>query len=128
MLSAGIVGIGNMVVQECDTARAVGSGSLDVLATPVVLRLVESVASGSVAHFLDEGSSTVGTRADLSHSAPSPVGSKVVCRTRLTEVDRRRLVFSFTVSDNSGVVASGTHERFVVDDAKFMSKAASRIV
>ncbi|MBQ8179682.1 MAG: thioesterase, partial [Candidatus Methanomethylophilaceae archaeon] len=61
------------------------------------------------------------------HSAATPVGMEVTCETELVEVDRRRLVFSVTVRDPVGEVGSGTHERFIVDDARFMSKAESKL-
>ena len=81
----------------------------------------------SVASHLDEGSSTVGTHLDIAHSAASPVGIEVTCETELVEVDRRRLVFSVVVRDSVGEVGSGTHERFIVDNSKFMSKANSKL-
>ncbi|MBR6203556.1 MAG: thioesterase family protein [Candidatus Methanomethylophilaceae archaeon] len=127
MIEAGIRGRKSVVVEEGSTAAAMGSGTLQVFATPAMVALIEATASESVAPFLEEGQSTVGTRLDISHSAPSPVGAGVVCETELVEVDRRRLVFRATVRDGAGEVGSGTHERFVVDDGRFMSKAASRL-
>ena len=104
-----------------------GSGTLAVFATPAMIALIEATASESVAPYLDEGSSTVGTHLDIAHSAASPVGMVVTCETELVEVDRRRLVFSVVVRDTVGEVGSGKHERFIVDNAKFMSKANSKL-
>ena len=115
-----------MEVTDAVTAAAVGSGTLPVFATPAMIALIEATASGSVAPFLEEGTSTVGTRLDVAHTAATPVGMEVVCATELVEVDRRRLVFRVSVSDSKGEVGSGTHERFVVDDAKFMAKAEAK--
>ena len=89
--------------------------------------MIRRIASQSVASHLDEGSSTVGTHLDIAHSAASPVGIEVTCETELVEVDRRRLVFSVVVRDSVGEVGSGTHERFIVDNSKFMSKANSKL-
>lgn len=110
-----------------NTAAALGSGMLEVFATPAMVALIEATASESVASQLPEGQSTVGAHLGLAHSAPSPIGAEIVCETELIEVDRRRLVFKVQVSDGCGEIGSGTHERFVVDDARFMSKASSRL-
>lgn len=127
MLETGIKGRKAVKVTQENTAEAMGSGTLPVFATPAMIALVEAAASESVASSLADGQSTVGTRLDIAHSAPSPIGVEVVCETELVEVDRRRLVFKAVVRDGSGEIGSGTHERFVVDDAKFMSKASSRL-
>ena len=127
MLDVGVKGSITVIVDEGNTALAIGSGTLRVFATPAMIALVESTASRSVAPFLDEGSSTVGTHLDVAHTSATPVGMEVVCETELIEVDRRRLVFSVVVRDAAGEIGSGTHERFIVDNAKFMSKAESKL-
>ena len=108
------------------TARVMGSGTLDVLATPAMIALIEETAWRSVASHLEEGCATVGTRLDISHVAPTPVGMTVRCDAELTEVDGRRLVFSVTVSDECGEIGRGTHERFIINAAKFQSKANAK--
>lgn len=80
----------------------------------------------SVADELEKGEGTVGTKVSLSHSAPTPLGKKVRCETELVEIDRKRLVFNFTVYDDSGVVGSGTHERFIINSEKFIKKALEK--
>lgn len=127
MLSTGIKGTKTVEVTDSNTAAALGSGTLAVFATPAMIALIEATASESVAPQLEEGSSTVGTRLDVAHSAASPVGMQVTCETELVEVDRRRLVFKVVVFDSKGEVGSGMHERFVVDNAKFMSKAQAKL-
>lgn len=127
MVETGIRGCRTVKVDESNTAQALGSGTLPVFATPAMIALIEATASRSVEQFLDEGSSTVGTHLDIAHSAASPIGMEVRCETELVEVDRRRLVFSVKVCDSAGEVGSGTHERFIVDNAKFMSKAESKV-
>ena len=126
-MDVGVKGSSTVIVDEGNTALAIGSGTLRVFATPAMIALVESTASRSVAPFLDEGSSTVGTHLDVAHTSATPVGMEVVCETELIEVDRRRLVFSVIVRDAAGEIGSGTHERFIVDNAKFMSKAESKL-
>lgn len=126
MLSTGIKGRKTTEVTQENTAEAVGSGTLPVFATPAMIALIEATASESVAPFLEEGSSTVGTHLDIAHSSATPVGMSATCETELVEVDRRRLVFRVVVTDAKGEIGSGTHERFVVDNAKFMSKAESK--
>ena len=126
MLSTGIKGRKTTEVTQENTAEAVGSGTLPVFATPAMIALIEATANGSVAPFLEEGSSTVGTHLDIAHSSATPVGMSATCETELVEVDRRRLVFRVVVTDAKGEIGSGTHERFVVDNAKFMSKAESK--
>ena len=81
--------------------------------------LMEKTALDSVAPFLEEGATTVGTALDIRHTAATPVGLEVVCRSTLTAVDGRRLVFSLPVGE-------GTHERFIVAAAKFQSKADAK--
>ncbi len=127
MVETGTKGMKTTKVTEDNTAAALGSGTLQVFATPAMIALIEATASESVQPFLEEGSSTVGTHLDIAHSAASPIGVEVTCRTELVEVDRRRLVFSVVVSDSAGEIGSGTHERFIVDNSKFMSKAQSKI-
>ena len=127
MLNPGIRGEKTVEVTASNTAEALGSGTLPVFATPAMIALIEATASESVAPFLEEGTSTVGTHLDVAHSSATPMGMSATCVTELVEVDRRRLVFSVTVTDAKGEIGSGTHERFVVDNAKFMSKAQSKL-
>lgn len=109
------------------TARVMGSGTLDVLATPAMIALIEETAWKSVADMLEEGQATVGTNLKVDHLAPTPVGMKVVCNTELVEVDGRRLVFNVSVSDEAGGVGRGTHERFIINESKFQAKANAKL-
>lgn len=123
MIEVGIRGHRESVVTEEKTARNMGSGELEVFATPAMIALVEETAWKSVAPALEEGQGSVGTKLDVAHIAATPVGMKVWCDTELVEIDRRRLVFSVVVFDEAGKIAEGTHERFIVDSAKFQEKA-----
>ena len=103
-----------------------GSGELPVYATPAMIALVEETAWRSVAQELEPGQGTVGTKLDFAHLAATPVGRKVRCETTLTGIDRRRLVFSAEVFDEAGKIGEGTHERFIVDNERFLAKADAR--
>ena len=127
MLETGIIGKEEMLVTESDTAKALGSGGLNVFATPAMIALSEKTALTSILKELPEGQSTVGTKIDMSHIAATPVGMKVRCETELIEIDRRRLVFAVNVYDEVEKIAEGIHERFIVEDAKFQTKADAKI-
>ena len=126
MLSVGIKGNLERTVTEDLTAEALGSGLLPVFATPAAVALAEETAWRSVADELEEGQGTVGTLMELAHIAATPLGMKVRCETELVEVDRRKLVFTVKVYDEKEKVADGRHERFIIDNAKFLSKAESK--
>lgn len=126
MLQLGIKGKQELLVTDKDTAKAVGSGGLNVFATPAMIALAEKTALQSILEYLSEGESTVGTKLDISHIAATPVGMKVSCETELIEIDRRKLVFSVNVYDEAEKIGEGTHERFIVNDEKFMTKAESK--
>ncbi len=121
-LSSGVRGTREELVNDRNTAKALGSGGLDVYATPAMIALMEFCAAESVQRYLQEGSSTVGTRIDVKHLSATPVGMTVRCETELIEVDRRRLVFSCRAYDDAGLIGEGAQERFIVDNAKFMEK------
>ena len=113
-------------VLESMTARQMGSGQAEVLATPSLLALMEQAAWKSVAPMLEEGQSTVGTFASLKHLAATPSGMRVRVTARLTAVDRRKLSFFIEAFDAAEKIAEAEHERFVIDSAKFMAKAESK--
>ena len=127
MLETGIKGKMTETVTEEKTAAALGSGTLRVYATPAMIALMENTALNSVADKLDDGMTTVGTKLDIVHTSASPVGSTITCESELVEIDRRRLVFSVTAYDNAGEIGKGTHERFIVDNAKFLGKANGKL-
>ncbi|MBR3366235.1 MAG: thioesterase family protein [Lachnospiraceae bacterium] len=127
-ITKGIRGQKELLVTEEVTAARMGSGLLEVLATPAMIALAEGTAMESVQPLLEEGQGTVGTRLDIAHIAATPVGMTVRCETELVEVDRRRLVFSVKVSDDKELVGEGTHERFIIDNARFLQKAQGKRV
>ena len=128
MLETGIKGTGTVTVNEENTAKAMGSGTLDVFATPALIALMEETCWRSVANELEEGCGTVGTLLEIKHTAPTPVGMKVTCESTLTEVDGRRLVFEVIARDAKGVVGEGKHERFIIQNEKFQVKANAKLI
>lgn len=126
MLTVGIHGEQSQLVTNENTAKTMGSGTLDVFATPALVALAEKTCWMSVASELDEGCGSVGTKLELEHTAPTPVGMTVTCESELTAVEGRKLVFKVSLHDEKGPVGGGVHERFVVNDAKFAAKAENK--
>ena len=126
MLETGIKGPKTVIVNESNTAKTMGSGTLEVFATPALIALMEETCWRSVAGELEEGCGTVGTLLEIRHTAPTPEGMEVTCESTLVEVDGRRLVFEVTASDAKGVVGEGKHERFIIQNEKFQAKANAK--
>ena len=127
MIEVGIKGRQETIVTKELTAEAVGSGLLPVYATPMMIALMEKTAHTSVSPYLEEGTGTVGTLMNVSHLAATPMGMKVYCESELIEVDRRRLVFSVKAYDESGLIGEGKHERFIIENEKFLAKANQKL-
>ena len=126
MLEVGMKGRQEVIVTKETSPSAVGSGLLDVFATPSMIALMEKTAWMSIADHLGEGEGTVGTKLDVAHSAATPLGMKVWCESELVEVDGRRLVFEIKCYDEKGEVGGGRHERFIIKNEKFMAKALAK--
>lgn len=126
MLKTGITGRQEIIADESNSAKAMGSGTLDVFATPAMAALMEKTAWMSVADVLEEGCGTVGTSLELSHSAPTPLGMKVTCESELTAIDGRKLTFHVKAYDETGAIGEGTHRRFIIQNEKFQKKADSK--
>ena len=125
-METGIKNIIEIKVHNDKTAEAMDSGTLSVFGTPAMIALIEETAWRSVVPYLEEGQATVGTKLDIEHVSPTPVGMAVKCETELMEVDGRRLKFNANVYDETGLIGTGTHERFVVNSAKFQAKATGK--
>ena len=124
MLEAGISGQAAVTVTSANTARTMGSGTLEVFATPA---LAERTCWESVAPHLAPGQGTVGTKLSLEHTAPTPVGMTVTCTSELLAVNGRTLVFSVAMADDKGPVGHGVHERVIIDEARFLSRAQAKL-
>lgn len=123
MITTGIRGRQETTVTAANVATNVGSGKVQVFATPMMISLIEKAACLSIEPYLEEGQSSVGTHIDVSHCSATPLGMTVWAETEVIEVDRRRVVFRVAAYDERGLIGEGTHERFVIDVEKFIAKA-----
>ena len=126
MVTIGIKGREEAVVLPELTAKHIGSGTVPVLATPMMIALMEKTCRLSVKPFLDEGQETVGTHVNVSHDSATPEGMKVWWESEVIEVDRRKITFKVAVYDADGIVGQGTHERFIIDERKFGEKMSAK--
>ena len=123
----GSKGTAALTVTKENTALAMGSGSLEVLATPAVAALMEKAACIALEPFMEESVTTVGTLLNIEHISASPLGAEVKAEATLTEADGRRFVFEVAASDNAGLIAKGVHERFSVKKESFMARAEAKL-
>lgn len=126
MLEIGIKNKETIMVTEENTAEKLGSGLLPVFATPAMVSLMESTASNSVLKELPENEGTVGISLNVQHVSATPVGMSVYCESELIEIDKKRLVFKVEAYDEAGLIGKGIHERFIINNEKFMSKAEGK--
>ncbi len=121
--SPGLAARVELTVTDADTAQSVGSGDVPVLATPRVLALAEAATVVATSRQIPGGVTTVGTRAEVEHRAPTPVGRLVTATATLAKVDGRKLLFEVEVRDGDAVVAEVRVERMVLDRQRFIAKA-----
>jgi predicted thioesterase len=121
-VTLGLTGEARLVVGDADTARALGSGDVEVLGTPRLVALFEQATCDALRGVLDPGQSTVGMRVQIDHLQPTPVGAEVVVEASLDKIEGRRITFTATASDSGGLVAAGKVTRVVVDVERFMTK------
>lgn len=122
MLEKGLSARSAATVVPGNTAAAMGSGDLDVFATPAMVALMENAAMTAVASELPEGLTTVGAEMNVTHIKPSGLGAEITATAVLTEVEGRKLTFNVGARDAGGMIGEGVHIRYVVDRAKFMAK------
>ena len=115
-----------IVVGTRDTAHHVGSGRIKVLATPVMLMLLEEAALNAVEDFLPEGFQTVGTKLNISHIAATPVGMQVAAHAEVIEVAGRKIIYKVWAEDEKELIGEGTHERIVVELERFDKRIAAK--
>ena len=114
-------------VGQNDTAKALGSGELDVLATPRMIALMEEASAKCIKAELDDSESSVGTLIDVKHVSATPLGLKVTATAEVIEVDSRRVVFKVTANDEKGLIGEGRHERFIINKEKFISRTNQKL-
>ncbi len=108
------------------TALSQGSGAVEGLATPVMVRLMEAAAIKALEEDMMPGMTSVGTRIEVTHAAPTPVGMEVSASATLVEVEGRLLIFSVSAEDASGLIGKGTHQRVIVDRERFDDRIKAR--
>lgn len=125
-LVPGLVGETTLVVEEHHTARHLGSGGVNVLATPVMIRLMEEAGRNAVEHKLPPGQLTVGAELHVKHLAPTPMGMRVTVRAELLAVDGRMLTFRVEAHDEKEKVGEGTHVRAIINLEKFLARVQAK--
>ena len=126
MLKTGLTGREQTIVSLSKSAKEMGSGSLEIFATPALCALMEAAAVNSLSGCLDVGKTTVGISMNLKHTAPTALGMTVGAESELVEIDGRRLVFKITAYDKAGVIGTAEHERIIVSSDRMLEKAAAR--
>jgi predicted thioesterase len=128
-LPAGLTGTAELVVGDQHTAPRVGSGRIRVLATPVMINLIEAAALAAVEQSLPERHQSLGTRLDVTHVAATPVGMRVRATAEVVRVEGRTVHFRVRAEDERELIGEGTHERVVVNlerfDRRVREKAAA---
>ena len=114
------------IVTDQLTAAAVGSGSIEVFATPYMVAAMENAACNALRPYYEEGENSVGTKLDISHDAATPVGMKYRAEAEVVEVDRRRIVLKVAAYDEAGLIGQGMHERFIINSEKFLAKTEAK--
>jgi predicted thioesterase len=125
-IKMGLAGTARVIVAAEHTAARVGSGKIAVLATPVMINLVEAAALAACEHLLPAGHQTLGTHLDVSHTAATPIGGLVTAIARISAVEGRQITFEVEARDDLDVIASGTHTRVVVNVEKFEARVARK--
>lgn len=126
-LKPGISGRSTLVVGPEHTAESVGSGKVGVLATPVMINVIEAAALAAVEPHLPEGHQSLGTHLDVSHIAATPVGMKVTATAKVVKVDGRQVELQVRAEDEVEEIGSGTHTRVIVNIAKFDARVAKKV-
>ena len=125
-LEPGRTGTASLVVGEEHTAAWIGSGSAPVLATPMLVALMERAAVACIEAALPAGHESLGVRIEVEHIAPTPIGMSVTATAELTEVSGRTLTFRVEARDDGGTIGAGRHTRVVVDSERFRAKASGK--
>lgn len=126
-LKPGLTGTSELIVGPEHTAESVGSGKVGVLATPVMINVIEAAALAAIDPHLPEGNQSLGTHLDVTHIAATPVGMRVKATAVLVSIDGRHLQLKVHAEDEVEEIGSGTHARVVVNVAKFDARVARKI-
>jgi fluoroacetyl-CoA thioesterase len=123
----GLSGRAEVVVADEHTAPRVGSGRVRVLATPVMINLIEAAALAAIEHLLPQGYQSLGTHLDVRHVAATPVGMKVFAVATVSKIEGRTVSFRVEARDEKDLIGDGTHERVVVNVAKFDARVQKKL-
>ena len=126
-IEIGIKGLAQALVEQEDTAKVVGSGDLLVYATPCMVALMEGAACESIAPFLAEGQSSVGTMMNVSHTSATPVGMEVRAESVVTAAEGRKITFEIVAYDECGEIGRAVHERVIIQAERFLEKTYDKI-
>jgi predicted thioesterase len=122
----GLIGKSEMVVKEEDLVSRLGSVAADVLSTPRLIQLLEEAAIVAIQEFIPRDKLSLGTRVEMKHLSPTPIGKRVVAHALLKAVDKNRLFFLVDAYDEMEKVAEGEHERIVVSKERFLQKVEKK--
>jgi predicted thioesterase len=126
-LQIGLQGTARVLVGVEHTAPSIGSGKVPVLATPVMINLIEAAALAAVEHLLPAGHQSLGIHLDVRHTAATPVGMRVVATAEVTAVEGRTVSFKVEARDEREVIGGGTHQRVVVSVARFDERVQRKL-
>ena len=127
-METGLTYTSTITVSKENTAITMGSGDLEVFATPSMVSLMENAAMNAVAGELPEGSTTVGAMMNTTHTKPSAMGDTVSATAVLKEVEGRKLTFEVQAMDSKGVIGEGIHVRYIVDKEKFIRNSGKLLL
>ena len=128
MLDIGIIGHEEWEVTKDKLASSIKSGNVDVFATPYMIALMELTCANSIKNKLAANQSSVGILVNITHTSATPLGMKVWCDAKLIKIDGRKLLFEVVAHDEYGVIGNGTHERFIIDNEKFLHRLKKKLV
>ncbi|HWA38008.1 MAG TPA: thioesterase family protein [Burkholderiales bacterium] len=126
-ITPGRTGTAGLLVADQHTAPRVGSGRVHVLATPVMINVIEAAALEAIEHLLPPGTQSLGTVLNVRHIAATPVGMKVTALATVTRVDGRTVFFTVEVKDEKELIGDGLHERVVVNVEKFAARVQRKL-
>lgn len=121
-IEVGLVGTAMVKVSDANTAKTMKSGALDVFATPAMCALMEEAACATLVGKLEANFGTVGTKLTITHDEPSALGADIVAKAEVISVENRRISYKVMAYDGDKVIGQGTHERFIINNEKFMAK------
>jgi fluoroacetyl-CoA thioesterase len=124
----GLTGTAEIVVGPEHTAPFVGSGRIAVLATPVMINVIEAAALAAVEHLLPAGHQSLGIRLDISHTAATPIGLRVVATAEVTRIEGRTITFRVTARDEFEQIGGGSHQRVVVSVSRFDERVQRKLL